>query len=78
MAYTYDIEIGDELLESKEVPVEFGISEQPTPDGKYVVIHKGSGFTFKVSSKDADKLRTIADSHGDDVKDTLEAGVDWG
>ena len=78
MAYTYDIEIGDELLKSKEVPVEFGISEKTTSDGKYVVVHKNSGFTFKVSSKDADKLRTIADSHGDEVKDTLEAGVDWG
>ena len=78
MAYVYDIEIGDEQLPSKKVPVEFGVSEQLTSDGMYIVIHKSSGFKYKVSPEDAKKLRDLAESHTDEVKVTLEAGIDWG
>ena len=78
MAYTYDIVIGDKTLKSKEVPVEFGISENPMEDGKFLVEHRNSGHTFKVSADDASKLRSMSESRRGDAADVKSQGMDWG
>ena len=78
MAYIYDIKVGDEVLPSKEVPTQFGISENPGPDGKYLVVHPKSKFTYKVDADDVAKLKEMAEGREDEMKATMKEGMDWG
>ena len=78
MGYIYDITVGDELLPSKEVPTQFGISKNPGPDGKYLVVHPKSKFTYKIDADDVVKLKEMSEGREDEMKSTIAEGMDWG